>query len=398
MHKFSLFLLSFFFVCHSFGQESPEAVLRKSAAFFNSKKSVSCKVISRMKFFNNNDTSSYAASLKLERIPEDSIFGARFSISNNEFDKIYDLTNIYILEKKDKKGTKYFPHKGQDWPINGNLTSGTLWNDFIEPSRILSRIDSVNKLELLKDTVIDKAKCYKVAIHYPDESEDGEAYTDQKRIMCINKKTYNVVYTSFQIKFQGNFQFNELIISDAVFDKLSKDCFSSKLLNGYEIEDYKEQSAEEIAELYKLLDSNSVAPILKGELYGSDEKLTEVGYEGKVTLLDFWYMACGWCIKSFPYIEKLHEKYGDKLQIYGVNMYDNNDKAKEKLPKFLEFNPMKYPTILVNEDFIEACKVKAWPTFYLIGPDGKIAYSHMGAIVSDEMLMEWQSAIDKVLE
>jgi cytochrome c biogenesis protein CcmG, thiol:disulfide interchange protein DsbE len=141
-----------------------------------------------------------------------------------------------------------------------------------------------------------------------------------------------------------------------------------------------------------------MAPVLKGEIYGSIEKNTEINYMGKVTMLDFWYMACGWCIKSFPYVEKLHEKYGDKLQIYGVNSFDNNDKAKAKIPKFLEFNPMKYPTVLVDKAFVEACKVKAWPTFYLIGPDGKVRFAQAGAIVNEETMAVWEKEIEKLLK
>ncbi len=36
---------------------------------------------------------------------------------------------------------------------------------------------------------------------------------------------------------------------------------------------------------------------------------------------------------------------------------------------------MKYPTVFADKAFVDACRVKGWPTFCLIDPDDKIIFS-----------------------
>ncbi|HLP14249.1 MAG TPA: TlpA disulfide reductase family protein [Flavobacteriales bacterium] len=380
--------------CLLHAQDDPHEVLQNAYATLNKKKSVGYKATLRMKMFDNADTLERKAWVHIERNTTDTMFGARLFLNfTGGNTQIYDLQNIYQLSPKEQKGTRY-PAK-LDWAINGNVNARVVWSDFIEPQNILNRLDTANKIKLLGDTLIHKTKCWKIAIRYPDEDDE---WTDQKRIMCISKKDYVPVFTSFQIKYQGNYQYDALTITAVEFDKQKATDLAERVLKNYTIEDYKEPTPEEQAEMYRLLDTNTLAPVLKGKIYGSAEAITEIDYTGKIVMLDFWYMACGWCIKSFPYIEKLREKYGDKLTVYGVNSFDNSEKGIAKMPQFLEFNPMKYQTVMVNKDFIDACKVKAWPTFYLIGPDGKVKYAHAGAIVDDKSMGEWEREIEKLMK
>ncbi len=51
-------------------------------------------------------------------------------------------------------------------------------------------------------------------------------------------------------------------------------------------------------------------------------------FKEKYVLLDFWGHWCAPCIKSFPKVKALHEKYGDKLAIVGMAMEFPNDRDK----------------------------------------------------------------------
>jgi thiol-disulfide isomerase/thioredoxin len=385
---FTLLLLS----GNLFSQDDPYEILQNASLTLNKKKSVGYKAVLAFKSFDG-DTLLRKAYVHIERHPEDTIFGARLFLKfEGGLTEIYDLQNIYQLQPKEQKGTRY--NGKMDWAITGNTQARVIWNDFIEPQNIRSRLDTVNKIKLLGDTVINKTRCWRISIRYPDE---GDEWTDQKRIMCISKKDYVPLFSSFQIKYQGNYQYDALTIASPEFDKQSAKDIANRILKEYKIEDYKEPTSEEQAEMYRLLDTNALAPLLKGKIYGSAEALTEIDYKGKVVMLDFWYMACGWCIKSFPYIDKLHEKFGGRLIIYGVNSFDNNEKSIAKMPRFLEFNPMKYQTVLVDKAFVDACKVHVWPTFYLIA-DGKIKYAQAGAIVDEVTLKKWEDEIEKLIK
>src|SRR5690554_3537378 len=75
----------------------------------------------KMKYFSSeDDTLNYYSNCRLIRHKSDTIFGGSFGIKNDSIDRYYDLENIYIINHNNKKITKFFPEKGQDWAIKGN--------------------------------------------------------------------------------------------------------------------------------------------------------------------------------------------------------------------------------------------------------------------------------------
>jgi thiol-disulfide isomerase/thioredoxin len=98
--------------------------------------------------------------------------------------------------------------------------------------------------------------------------------------------------------------------------------------------------------------------------------------KGRPVLLDFWASWCGPCKKSMPILEKLHEHYkGKGLVVLGI---DVNEK-RETVENFLKTSPMPYPVIMGDEGGIPAAYgVTAFPTFVMIGADGKIVSHQIG--------------------
>jgi thiol-disulfide isomerase/thioredoxin len=50
--------------------------------------------------------------------------------------------------------------------------------------------------------------------------------------------------------------------------------------------------------------------------------------KGKLVILDFWATWCGSCLNSFPEMEDLKNRFGDKIQILFVNSFSNDTEAK----------------------------------------------------------------------
>ena len=77
-----------------------------------------------------------------------------------------------------------------------------------------------------------------------------------------------------------------------------------------------------------------------------------------------------------PIVEKLHEDYrAQGLVVLAVDVGEN----RETVEKFLKTRTIPYPVIMGDEAGIPgAYGVSAFPTFVMIGTDGKIASHQIG--------------------
>jgi len=115
-----------------------------------------------------------------------------------------------------------------------------------------------------------------------------------------------------------------------------------------------------------------------------------------VVLLDFWATWCGPCKAAMPGIQKLHEKFKDKpVKVFGVNCWEN---AGADPAKFMKDNNYTYGLLLKGDEVARAYNVTGIPTFYVIGPDGKITYASSGfnPDEQDELARAIEVALQKI--
>lgn len=109
-----------------------------------------------------------------------------------------------------------------------------------------------------------------------------------------------------------------------------------------------------------------------GELYdvqGSIHHLSE--FKGRYILLDFWSSGCAPCIESLPELEEIAGKYKDVLTIVSISV----DPEKQWLA-FVEKKQMKgnqwNELRKAGTGLAMSYRVKGYPHYVLIAPDGKI--------------------------
>jgi len=117
---------------------------------------------------------------------------------------------------------------------------------------------------------------------------------------------------------------------------------------------------------------------------------------GKVVVLDFWANWCGPCRKLEPVFDQLVREYQSKpVRFYSVSIWPDQD-----------FNPQAYlkehkmaSTFLIGDNAM-AKEYGIWglPTYYVIGPTGKVAYIHVLLSVDREALEKrLRAAIEQAL-
>lgn len=111
---------------------------------------------------------------------------------------------------------------------------------------------------------------------------------------------------------------------------------------------------------------------------GTTTTLTDYSGES-VVLINFWGLRCQNCIEEMPFLERLHNKYGNKgLLILGVN----TDGVDEKLlPRFLPQLPVSVTYgYVVDPEFVlaDSFQMMAAPLSVLVAKDGTIRYRHEG--------------------
>jgi thiol-disulfide isomerase/thioredoxin len=97
---------------------------------------------------------------------------------------------------------------------------------------------------------------------------------------------------------------------------------------------------------------------------------------GRVVVLDFWASWCVPCRQSFPWLESLHERLGDRgLVVVGVNV----DRQRKAADKFLAEHPVTFPVVFDPKgELAKAWDLQGMPTSFLIGRDGTTRTTHVG--------------------
>lgn len=303
---------------------------------------------------NKNDTIVIRGEAFMETRPDDSIFGYSFFGKRFDFPKQHLYTDgngfEYFIESK-----KYSVERNANYHFLGK-PGGQLVN------RSLYELDSIYESSTLD---IDKNN-YKITFHLKDNFF-GTGSSDLSNTFFIDKTSLVPV----KIVRSGKDPTGKAWGNSLTLSKVKINEAVSKSIQDYiqEFSDF-EPIIEEEPSPNKLL--NKPFPVLNLPNINNPKQMIEVK-SSKLILLDFWEFYCGPCIKSFPKVEKLKNKYADDLDVFAIM-----SKEKEIALEILKLNNVSITNLIGNNELHDAFDVRGFPTYFLIDKNGIIRHVYTG--------------------
>jgi thiol-disulfide isomerase/thioredoxin len=117
-------------------------------------------------------------------------------------------------------------------------------------------------------------------------------------------------------------------------------------------------------------------PLELVDLDGKRHRLAD--YRGSAVLVNFWATWCVPCRDEMPSIERLRASLeGRRFVVLAVNLAE----PESRIRKFLEVVPVRFPVLLDSDtNTTRAWQARVLPATYIVGPDGRIRYRHIGEL------------------
>jgi thiol-disulfide isomerase/thioredoxin len=116
---------------------------------------------------------------------------------------------------------------------------------------------------------------------------------------------------------------------------------------------------------------------------------------GQVVLVDFWASWCAPCKASFPAMEALQQKNGERgLVVLAINV----DESDATMQKFLKKSPVSFAVVRdAKHKLVAAADVATMPTSFLVDRAGKVRFVHTG-FRGAATQKEYEKEIDPLLK
>ncbi len=117
-------------------------------------------------------------------------------------------------------------------------------------------------------------------------------------------------------------------------------------------------------------------------LNGGTLDLAELRARGPV-VVDFWATWCKPCLMALPELNRLHERNAARgLTVVGVSV--DGPRNFSKVRSFANRLRLGFPVAIDRDESLQQLyQVKAFPTTFLIAPDGRIAWTRQGYLPGD---------------
>ena len=134
------------------------------------------------------------------------------------------------------------------------------------------------------------------------------------------------------------------------------------------------------------------APVSAFNLKTLDGKaVTLESLKGKIVVINFWGIWCGWCVKELPDLQKLHEKYAADPDVAILTI--DNDQNPTDVPPWMKQRGFTFP-VLLDDGYVTKMGVHAFPTTWFLDREGQKVFEKVGW--SEKLLEEFSWRVEAI--
>lgn len=354
---------------------SVDGVLQQVAKKLASLKSLAYTYTRELNYASEDYLSKATAVGYLDLRPTDSGSEFRYQFSDDDYIGVYNGSESFLAIKKKKVMVV-----NNNPPRNMMESSAFLYNSPVTLKYALPKIIADPKIpKKLSTENVDGQRRYVVEFSLYKASISGlgdirELRNDQMSIyrVTIDAKTFlplEVLLTNDKNKDFTKTNFSDLNVKPKPPTDLS--WYFSSYTNGYKIQQPEDK---------KLLEVGKTPPDFALREFASNSQVSLEKYKGKVVVLEFWIAHCGFCIAAVPKLNEISKTFkASEVELISINIHDED----RTIASFKGRHNPVYSILTEGESAADKYGVGAYPAIFVLGKDGKIAYSSLGLFEKD---------------
>jgi len=399
MRFFTLIILCGIFSCKS---RPPECVQNKNdnrqvtvgeiIQKFDSISEFSYKVKQVWKSIKPVTFRELSGQCRFTKIKNDTIIGAHYLLVADRTTMIYNSKDFIYADSVDRSVLIY---KLNDYPNPRNRVTAVMpyylsYNDImIDLKARMTRMPQ--SIKSLPDTLIDNKKSVRIKI-IEEDTIINNYHSSVYRIIVFEKESLLPVFATKVVHAPGGIYDTQIMEARFSSYKIS---YNSKN-DSYDMASIpfsvkKVRYSTDRQNISKL-NINDLAPKWSASLINGDP-ITSDELKGKIVLLNFTSVFCGYCIKANAVLDKIINNYKN-LTVKVISVYPI-DKV-EDINFFIDKYNIKHPVIIKAEKMQKDYLINGFPNLFIINQNGKIEYISLG--YKDNLEKELSESIDRLLK
>lgn len=113
--------------------------------------------------------------------------------------------------------------------------------------------------------------------------------------------------------------------------------------------------------------------------------------KGKIVVINFWGIWCGWCLQELPDYQKLHEKYKGDAGVAILTI--DNDRNPDDVAPWMAQKKYTFP-VLFDDGYVARSGITAFPTTWFLDREGRRVFVKVGW--SEKLLEEFSWRIEAI--